>query len=285
VYASSADGNAYPARVIQGPKTLQARTSHHIAIDAVHDELAVPNPFAQAILFFHGGVNGNEAPIRIIQGPKTLLNAVDNVALDPVHREVFTASFPNDSILVFRSDGGGDVEPIPILHGPHTKLDRPIRVEVDPVNNVLAVVTDNAILVFNPSDHGDVNPKWIISGPKTGVGTRFGTRDVKLFPEGKKILAGAKIRARGGARSAETSGEDGEGSRGGQGFIGVWKYGDNGDVAPWAVLNATPITEMPGSGIRMALIPERGDLVIGGSSEGTGRLITYHIPEMYQRID
>jgi hypothetical protein len=259
--------------VIQGAKTLQARTSHYIAVDTVHDELAVPNPFAQAILFFHGGANGNEAPIRIIQGPKTLLNAADNVAVDPVHREVFTASFASDSILVFRGDASGDVEPIRILHGPNTKLDRPIRVEVDPVNNIMAVVTDRAILVFNRTDTGDAAPKWIISGSKTGLGTRFGTRDVKLFPEGKKIIAGASI----GGRAVERT-ED-EGRRGGQRFIGVWKYGDNGDIAPWAILNATPITKLPG--IRLALNPEGGDLIVGGD----GQVSVYHLPEIFRTRD
>jgi len=267
--------------VIQGPKTLQARTSHYIAVDAVHDELAVPNPFAQAILIFRGGANGNEAPVRVIQGPKTLLTAVDNVAVDPLHRELLTASFPTDSILVFRSDAGGDVEPIRILHGPKTQLDRPIRVEVDPINNLMAVMNDHALLVFNRTDSGDVAPKWIIAGPKTGIGTRFGTRDLKLFPEGRKIIAGASIRGPRGTRSREASNEDEEGffRGGGQRFIGVWKYGDNGDVAPWAVLNATPITKIPGS--RMALNPEGGDLVIGGD----GRVAVYHLPEIFQKTD
>lgn len=265
--------------MIQGAKTLQARTSHYIAVDSIHDELAVPNPFAQAILFLRGGANGNESPLRIIQGPKTLLNAPDNVAVDPVHREVFTASYPTDSILVFRGDVGGDVEPIRILHGPNTKLDRPIRVEVDAANNLLAVVNDSAIMIFNRTDNGDVAPKWIISGPKTGLGTRYGTRDVKLFPEGKKIIAGAAIRARGEARGAQTSGEGGEGRFGGPRFIGVWKYGDNGDVAPWAVLNATPTTKIPGS--RLAINPEGGDLVVGGD----GQVSVYHLPEIFQRTD
>jgi hypothetical protein len=284
-FASLANGNAQPSRVIQGPKTLQARTSHYIAVDSVHDELAVPNPFAQAILFFRGGASGNEAPIRVIQGPKTLLNAVDNVAVDPVHRELVTASFPTDSILVFRSDANGDVEPIRILHGPKTQLDRPIRVEVDPVNNLMAVMTDHALLVFNRTDSGDTAPKWIISGPKTGLGTRYGTRDLKLFPEGKKIVAGASFRPPRGAgqrvaRSAETNGEEEGFFRGaGQRFIGVWKYGDNGDIAPWAVLNATPITKIPGD--RLALNPEGGDLMVGG----TGQVSVYHLPEIFQRID
>ena len=282
-----ADGNALPTRVIQGEKTLQARTSHYIAIDSVHDELVVPNPFAQALLFFHGGANGNEAPIRVIQGPKTLLNAVDNVAVDAVHREVFTAAFPTDAILVFRSDATGDVAPIRILHGPKTQLDRPIRVEVDPVNNIMAVVTDHSIAVFDRTDSGDTAPKWIISGPKTGVGTRFNTRDVKLFPEGKKIIAGGAFRGQRdgrsgqrGAGSAEGGGEDSDNPyRGGKRFIGVWKYGDNGDVAPWAILNSTPVTNIPGS--RLALNPEGGDLIAGGD----GQVSIYHLPEIFKKTD
>lgn len=34
----------------------------------------------------------------------------------------------------------------------------------------------------------------------------------------------------------------------------VWKYGDKGDIAPWAVLTATPITKLPGR--RLVLNPE-----------------------------
>jgi len=281
-YASSANGNAVPTRVIQGAKTLQARTSHYIAVDSVHDELAVPNPFAQAILFLRGGANGNESPIRIIQGPKTFLSQPDNVSVDAIHNEVFTAQFTTDSVLVFRRDVGGDVAPIRILHGPNTKLDRPIRVDVDAVNNLIAVVNDSAILIFGRTDNGDVAPKWIISGPKTGVGTRFGTRDVKLYPEGKKIIAGGNIRGQGGARGAAAGGGGGERAGfggGGQRFIGVWNYGDTGDVSPWAVLNATPTTDIPGS--RLAINPEGGDLVVGGD----GQVSVYHLPEIFQRTD
>ncbi len=277
-YASSADGNAQPTRVIQGPKTLQARTSHYIAVDSVRDELAVPNPFAQAILVFRGGAIGNEAPLRVIQGPKTLLSSVDNVAVDPVHRELMTASFPNDSVLVFQADANGDVAPIRILHGPKTQLDRPIRVEVDPINNLIAVMNDRALLVFNRTDSGDVAPKWVLSGPKTGIGTRNGTRDLKLFPEGRKIIAGGSIRPPRGTRPSEPAGEDEQGFfRAGQRFIGVWKYGDTGDVAPWAQLNYSPVTKIPGS--RMALNPEGADLIIGGD----GKVAVYHLPEVFQK--
>jgi len=274
VYAGSANGNAVPTRVIQGAKTLQARTSHYIAIDSVRDELIVPNPFAQAILVFRGGANGNEAPLRVIQGPKTMLSAPDNVAVDPVHREIYIAQFPTDSIFVFRSDLGGDVAPIRILRGPKTKLDRPIRVEVDPLNDVMAVMTDSAIVVFNRTDQGDVAPKWVISGPKTGVGTQFGTRDVKLFPEGKKILAVARV---GGNLLPGRSGV--AAAVGGTRFSGVWHYGDSGDVSPWAILPETSTTKLPGS--RLALNVAAGEVVVGGD----GAVRVYRLPEIFQRAN
>jgi hypothetical protein len=273
VFASLANGNAVPSRVIQGAKTLQGRTSHYIAVDTVRDELIVPNPFAQAILFFRGGARGDEAPIRIVQGPKTLLNAPDNVAVDSTHREVFVAQFPTDAILAFRSDVGGDVAPIRILHGPRTKLDRPIRVEVDPVNNVLAVTTNSAILIFNRTDQGDVAPRWVISGPKAGVGAERGTRDVKLVPEAKKIIAAASL---GNERRIGPSGGEQFGARR---LIGVWNYGDTGDVTPWAVLNASPTTKL--AGVHMGLNPEAAELLVGG----TGVIRVYHMPEIFRRAN
>ncbi|HWP85465.1 MAG TPA: hypothetical protein VNN17_09765, partial [Terriglobia bacterium] len=254
------------------------RTSHYIAIDTVRDELFVPNPFAQAILAFRGGATGDEAPLRVIQGPKTLLSQPDNVAVDSVHRELYIAQFTTDSIMVFRSDAQGDVAPLRILRGPRTQLDRPIRVEVDPVNNVMAVTNDSAILIFERTASGDTPPKWVLSGPKTGLGTRFGTRDVKLFPEGKKIVASARA-GRGGQRGAGRGDAEGEGGFGGQRFIGVWNYGDHGDVEPWAMLPATPTSRVPGS--RLALNPEGNELIVGGG----GVIRVYRLPEIFRRAD
>jgi DNA-binding beta-propeller fold protein YncE len=269
VYASSADGNAVPTRVIQGSRTRQARTSHYVSIDPIRDEFAVPNPFAQAILFFRGGADGNEAPLRTLQGPKTLLNQPDNVAVDPVHGEAFVAQFTTDSILVFPNTADGDVAPIRILHGPHTKLDGPIRVEVDPENDLMAVTTRDAVVFFNRTDEGDATPKWVLSGPKTGLGFSRITRDVKLYPKGKKIIAAARIRGRlPGPPGVEPFG-DGH-------FIGVWQYGDNGDVEPWAVLRATPYTELMGR--RLAFNEKTGDLFVGGD----GIVQIYNLPEIFE---
>ena len=61
-------------RVLEGQDAKLARALHGIVYDAEHDEIIAPNPFAEAILFFRGGVNGEEAPIRMIQGPSTQLD-------------------------------------------------------------------------------------------------------------------------------------------------------------------------------------------------------------------
>jgi hypothetical protein len=230
-------------------------------VDSVHDELAVPNPFAQALLFFRGGANGDEAPIRVIQGPKTLLSyPTDNVVLDGAHSEVFVAQSFTNSVFVFRSDVGGDVAPIRIIRGPKTKLERPIHVGVDPVNNLLAVTTNTGVWVFNRTDSGDVAPKWIIAGSNTGLGIDKHTRTVLLSPQGRKIIVGGAFTVDGKNRT----------------FIGVWKYGDNGNVAPWAALNSTRETKMRNAG-HLGLNPDADELLVAGD----GNLLVYHMPELF----
>jgi hypothetical protein len=261
VFASSANGNAAASRVIEGQDTLQARTSHEIAIDTIHDELGVPNPFAQALLFFRGGAKGNEPPVRVIQGPKTMLSYPDNVTLDAVNREAVTAQFRQDAIFIFRSDVGGDVAPIRIIHGPKTKLDRPIRVSVDPVHDLLAAVTATGLWIFDRTANGDVAPRWIIEGPHTGLGLDKRSRKPLLVPEGKKLLAGGSFMVEGKLRP----------------FIGAWLYGDNGDVAPWAVLNATSTTKII-HGHSMAVIPEAQELL----TVSGGHLFAFRVPELFQ---
>ena len=206
VFAGSANGTASPTRVIEGQETLQARTSHDISVDALHDEIAVPNPFAQAILFFSGGAKGAEAPIRILQGPKTMLNYSDNVTLDPIHREAYVAQLMTDT--------------------------------------------------------GDVAPRSIISGPKTGLGVVRGTRKVIFSPQGKKIIATGR---RGGAETGELFIPDAKP------FIGIWNYGDNGDVPPWAMMPDT-------AAYSMDLNPAAKELI----TVDRGKLIVYRMPQLFQ---
>ena len=111
---------------------------HGIVFDEVHDEIAVTNPFAQAVLFFPANASGEETPLRIIQGPKTHLIRPDTLAVDPIHNEVFVPLRNLGAVLVFPRDGNGDIAPSRILYGEETQF-RPYRVAVDPVNDLLVV--------------------------------------------------------------------------------------------------------------------------------------------------
>lgn len=257
MFARMADGNPVPVRVISGQATLLARTMHQISVDSVHDELVVPNPFAEAILFFRGGADGEEAPIRIIQGPKTKLRWTDNVSVDPVHNEIFTAQRLTNAIFVFRRDASGDVEPIRIIQGPKTQLSTPKRVVVDPINNLLVVGNTQdpkGLLIFGRTDEGDMAPRAIISGARmTG---NLGVKWFTIYPEGKRIFGVVK-------------GQDS--------FVGVWKYSDNGDVAPWVMLKGSRLISPAG----IAFDPDTQEVFIEGGGR-PGAVLVYHLPEFFR---
>ena len=252
-------------RTIQGQETLVPRTTHEIGVDTLHDEIVVPNPFAEAILVFRGGAKGEERPIRILQGPKTQLGYTDNVAVDPIHNEIYVVEFRTDSILVFPREANGDVAPIRIIHGPKTRLDRPMRISVDPVNNLMAVTSIAGLLLFNRTDNGDVAPRTVIAGPKTGLGGE-GSLIYKavLNPKSKKIIVA------GGTRASTPGGTRGA-------FLGIWNYGDYGDVPPWAILRGNATTKLRGTNGGLDVNPDAQEvLVLSG-----GGMLVYHLPEFF----
>jgi hypothetical protein len=221
VFARLADKNAAPVRIIEGGHTGLSRTSHAIAYDDVHDEIVVPNPFAEAILFYKGDASGDAAPIRTIQGPKTLLEENDELALDPVNDEVIVPT--GTAILVFDRRANGDVAPKRVIAGPKTMIDQARGITVDPVNNIIAIGNRKpiGILIFNRTDQGNVAPRNVITGPKTGI---YAPKGFTFNPERKELIATIEAR---GAQVTRNLGDS---------FVGIWNYTDNGDVAPKAVI-------------------------------------------------
>jgi hypothetical protein len=221
VFARLADGNKTPVRVIEGGHTGLSRTSHAVAYDELHDEIVVPNPFAQAILFYKGDASGDAAPIRIIQGPKTLLEENDELALDPVNNEVIVPT--GTAILVFDRRGNGDVAPKRVIAGPKTMIDHARGIAVDPVNNIIATGNRKpiGILFFNRTDQGDIAPRNVITGPKTGI---YASKGFTFNPERKELIATIEAR---GAQVTRNVGDS---------FVGIWNYTDNGDVPPKAAI-------------------------------------------------
>jgi hypothetical protein len=219
IFARLANGNSAPVRIIEGGRTRLSRTSHAIAYDERNDEIVVPNPYAEAILFFRGNANGNEAPVRVIQGPRTLLEENDELAIDSLHGELIVPT--RQAILVFSRQANGDVAPTRIIAGPKTRINRARGIAVDPVNNIIAVGNRDplGILIFNRTDEGDVAPRSIITGPHTGI---YATKGFMVLPERKELVA--TIEARGVQVSRNV----------GESFVGIWNYTDNGDVPPKA---------------------------------------------------
>lgn len=265
MFAGSANGAAIAKRTIEGQATLQARTNHQLAIDTVHDEVVAPNPFAQAILFFRGGAHGEEAPLRIIQGPKTMLAYVDNVSVDPVHNEVVAAQTLTDAVLVFDREKAGDVAPIRIIHGPRTKLVQPWKTSIDPQNNLIVVTTKTSILFFDRTADGDAAPKWAIDGPGLHeLSPRILTPVV--YPEGKKVFVSMRVRKAGDVA------------------IGVWNYGDNGDVPPWGVIKSSPTTRLNVLTNGGLTINPAGKevMALAGDEYGSERILIFKTPELFR---
>ena len=174
-FARLAEENAVPTRVIEGVASRLGRTMHDVMFDAIHDELVVTSPFAQAILTFRGDADGEEAPLRIIQGPNTQIvseRGLDKVTIDPVNNEILIATNHGDdrdplgAILVFPREADGDVAPIRVLSGPATQFGggRP-SMRVDNKNDLLLVAESGGILIFDRTASGNTPPVGWIPGP------------------------------------------------------------------------------------------------------------------------
>ena len=147
-----------------------SRTVHAFQYNAIHDEIVVSSPLAQAVLTFRGGAAGNEAPIRVIQGPLTrILGVNDKVTVDPVNNEIYASTWPGH-VLVFDRLANGNVAPKRVLTLPDMRLPGHQYQEtkgaayVDPVKDLLFVKETNRILIFDRTASGNAQPKATIQG-------------------------------------------------------------------------------------------------------------------------
>ncbi len=264
-FARLADGGATTTRRIEGQATFLGRTMHSIDYDEIHDEIVVPQQFAQAILTFRGSADGDEPPVRVIQGSKTQLKRPDRIHVDPVHNEIFVPS--SGSVLVFAREAHGNVAPIRILGGPDTQLGGG-AVTVDPINNLLIIAGSagqrggeegNQLLIFDRTAQGNTKPLRVIRGPNTML---TNTKNVRVYPPGGWILVA----------------EDGvEGRATGLSFIGVWSINDDGDVPPRWTIGGPKGSLFKPRGV--ALDPKNRAVIV--SDKRLNAVLTYHVPELF----
>ncbi len=271
-FARLAKENAKPARLLAGQATHLSRTMHDIRYDAMHDEIFVTNPFAQAILVFRGAAEGEEAPLRVIQGPHTQLDNPDRLEVDAVHDEILIPG--SDRVLVFPRTGTGDVTPLRVISGPDTELDRAGTLAVDPVHNIMVIGTGTAavggifgnisiarLLIFNRTDKGNVKPRAVIGGPQSGI---LSINQVQIYSPKGWIIATQPGDA---YKNMEPEGV----------FVGVWSIHDNGDVPPrWKIGGLKSILKKPRG---VALNPKNKELIVADMRLNS--VLTYYFPEIY----
>jgi hypothetical protein len=246
---------------------------HDIRHDAVHDEIVVPNQFAQAILTFAGGASGEEPPRRVIQGPLTQLTRPERLDVDPVHNEIVVPN--SNAIVVFDREANGNVAPVRVIKGPHTLLRGVNAVAVDPVNNVIVAAsqvstprrrqntytpTANALVIFDRTANGDVAPLRVIDGARTGLHL---INQLQVYgPRGWIVVTQSTTDL-----EAEPPGV----------FIGVWNVKDNGNVAPrWKIAGPNSRIKKPRG---VALNPRNRELIVADMR--LNAVLTFSVPALF----
>lgn len=263
VFARSAKEDTPYLRSIEGQKSLLGRTMHDIAFDAIHDEIVVTSPLAQAILSFRGSANGEEAPLRAIQGDKTQIKGVGatgKVSIDPVNNEIFLAS-PDQAILVFDRLANGNVAPKRVLSGPDTQLSLGEQREgggnvpclrIDPIHNLLLVPVGGygggKVLIFDRTASGNTPPKAVIQGP-VRMGNQF-----EIYP--------AKLRLITHTRSN----------------IEIWKIPESGVSTEAPLKIPAPLGRQSGD-IGIVLDPLHKEVIIATAAGNS--IMTFSVPEVF----
>jgi hypothetical protein len=247
---------------------------HDIRHDPVHDEIVVPNQFAQAILTFAGGASGEAAPLRVIQGPLTQLIRPERLDLDTVHNEIVV---PNgNSIMVFSRDANGNAAPIRVIRGSKTMLRGVNAVAVDPVSNVIVAAsqvgtprlrqnnytpTANALVIFDRTANGDVAPLRIIDGERTGLHL---INQLQVYAPKGWIIA-----------TQTTTDLDAEPP---DTFVGVWSVKDDGDVAPrWKIAGPNSRLKKPRG---VAINPRNRELIVADMR--LNAVLTFSFPALFE---
>ena len=205
-FRGSADGQATPIRIIQGPKTM-LNNSDTVGIDVVNDEILVSEE--GYILVFPLAASGDVAPNRVIRGGPNMgwvSGAFTGVTVDPVHNVLVadgaifesdgSRSEMRDSILIFDRTANGEVKPLRVIHGPSSGIKAIRQMQVYPKNGwiIITQITSGSIPepentfvgVWSIYDDGDVPPRWKIEGNPSNIMKK--PRGVALNPKHKEVL-------------------------------------------------------------------------------------------------
>ena len=211
IFRGNSDGQAAPARILQGPKT-EFNAIDALAVDAVNDEIYVPD--GANIKVFPGGANGDVAPVRVIRaGADMGWRPSRGIGIDYVHNVIATDgtlmgealkndNFKNpygggrDSIFIVDRLADGKTKPLRIIRGDKTGIFGIRQMDLYPKGGwiIVAQITDGGIPIpegtfvgiWSIYDSGNVPPRWKIDGKPSNILTK--PRGVTLNPNHKEVL-------------------------------------------------------------------------------------------------
>jgi DNA-binding beta-propeller fold protein YncE len=142
-YKRTAENDASPLRVIQGPKT-ELSLPMKIFVDPVHDELFVANGGGNSILVFSRTASGNVAPIRRISGSETGLKKPVGLFVDLKNDEVWATSPEYHAATVYKRTADGNVKPLRTIRSapegtPAPGIGNPGGIAYDPLRQQILV--------------------------------------------------------------------------------------------------------------------------------------------------
>jgi DNA-binding beta-propeller fold protein YncE len=143
VYSRTAQDDAPPRRIIQGPRT-ELSLPMKVFVDPVHNELFVANSGGNSILVFNRSASGDAAPIRKIEGPATGLKKPVGLFVDIKNDEVWATSPEEHAAMVFRRTAQGNAAPLRTLRGapegtPSPGIGNPGGIAYDPTREQILV--------------------------------------------------------------------------------------------------------------------------------------------------
>jgi hypothetical protein len=167
VYASDANGNATPIRMIAGTET-GLHTPCGVGLDSA-GSVYVVDCYYHDIAVFAPSANGNVKPIRKIAGPRTKLTWPIGITLSP-HGQIYTVNQnnPHSSVELFAADAKDDAAPLARIYGSLTMLNGPNWIALDSKLNMYVTNSGNTgITVYTARANGNVRPKHFLSGSRT----------------------------------------------------------------------------------------------------------------------
>lgn len=143
VHSRTANGDAAPVRVIQGPRT-RLNQPDGITRDPVSGEILVANTGDDSVLFFAGNATGDVPPVRVLQGAATKLKGPVGVSIDRQHNELWVASWDNHIAAVYPRTVQGNAAPLRIIrtapeNAPLASMGRIGAVAYDPKRDEILV--------------------------------------------------------------------------------------------------------------------------------------------------